>query len=60
VWVIRSSHQSPTVGRIPSGCHPNIPAALKAKGGSIVVRRRRRTYVINEKNPRIKTKTRQR
>lgn len=32
----------------------NSLASLKAKPGSIVVRRRGRTFVINKKNPRWK------
>ena len=31
----------------------NSLKALKAKDGSIVVRRRGRTFVINKKNPRL-------
>lgn len=34
----------------------NSLASLKAKDGSIVVRRRGRTYVINKKNPRLKAR----
>jgi large subunit ribosomal protein L36 len=30
--------------------------ALKAKDGSIVVKRHGRTFVINKKNPRLKTR----
>ena len=34
----------------------NSIKALKAKDGSILVRRRGRTFVINKKNPRLKTR----
>ena len=34
----------------------NSLAALKAKDGSYVVRRRGRTFVMNKRNPRLKTR----
>jgi large subunit ribosomal protein L36 len=34
----------------------NSLAALKSKDGSYVVRRRGRTYVMNKRNPRMKTR----
>jgi large subunit ribosomal protein L36 len=34
----------------------NSIKALKGKDGSIVVRRRGRTFLINKRNPRLKTR----